>query len=142
MAGTLEQQPVFELPGLPLEATFPMLVLQPTGNLDATGSRALQEELEATLNQATVGVIVDLLWVETIDAAGIEVLVVGLQKAASIGKSLLFQGMDARTQTALELEWSRQKQLGPGTRSCHLSRELERYLESLADRRQVSRISA
>lgn len=142
MTGTLQQQPVFELPDLALEAPFPMLVLQPTGKLDVAGSRALQVELEAALNRAIVGIIVDLLWVEAIDAVGIEVLVVGLQQAASRGKSLLFQGMDTRTQTALEQEWSRQRQLGPGTRSCHLSRELERYLDGLADRRQVSRISA
>lgn len=141
MAGTL-QQPVSELPDLSLEAPFPMLVLQPTGHLDAASSRALQVELETTLNRSAGGVIVDLLWVETIDAAGIEVLVAGLQKAASIGKSLLFQGMDTRTQTALEQEWCRQRQLGPGTRNCHLSRELERYLESLAKRRQVRQISA
>jgi anti-anti-sigma regulatory factor len=91
-------------------ASYPStIVLQPCRELTQDHSLVFQQSLEAALDLAQESVIVDLLWVEETDAAGIAALVVGLEKAACLGKTLSFQSMRHQTRVAVEVEWQRQR---------------------------------
>ena len=109
------------------------IVLQPRGSLEGASSPAFQADLERALDQVTDAVIVDLLWVKSMDAQGIEALVAGIQRAAALGKFLSFQSMDAQTRAALTLEWNRQRQLSYGPWNRLFKRDLERFLDGLLD---------
>lgn len=91
------------------------IVLQPSSELTQDNSLVFQRSLEAALDLAKDSVIVDLLWVETTDAAGISALVVGLEKAACLGKTISFQSMRHQTRVAMEVEWQRQRHQRLGT---------------------------
>lgn len=107
-----------------------ILVLQPNRLLNETNSCEFQQELERTLEQVTEAVIVDLLWVEAIDAHGIAALVAGLQYATDLGKGLSVQSMHAGDQLALETAWARQQELSAGTWTHTFSHDFESFLDA------------
>jgi len=107
------------------------LVLQPNGCLDRNTSQEFQQVLQSALEQATEAVIVDLLWVDSTDAAGISALVNGMQHASALKKSLSFQSMDMRTRTALETEWNQQWERSVGSWNRLFQHDLEQFLDSL-----------
>ncbi|XGW00535.1 MAG: STAS domain-containing protein [Leptolyngbya sp. BL-A-14] len=107
-----------------------ILVLQPNGSINEANSREFQHELEQTLEQVSEAVMVDLLWVESIDSHGIAALVAGLQRAAALGKFLSFQAMDADTVWALENAWAYQQENEAGAWTHTFSSELELFLDS------------
>jgi len=90
------------------------IVLQPCSALTQENSQAFQRSLEEALDLAGESVIVDLLWVETTDLEGITALVMGVEKAACLGKSISFQSMRHHTRVAMEVEWDRQRRLRLG----------------------------
>lgn len=93
-----------------IAATHPeTIVLQPCSQLTQEQSLAFQQTLEAALELAQESVIVDMLWVETVDAEGIAALVAGLEKAADLGKLLSFQSLRHPIRVAVDLEWQRQR---------------------------------
>lgn len=108
-----------------------ILVLQPNGALNEANSREFQQELEQALEQATETVMVDLLWVEAIDACGIAVLVAGLQRAAALGKFLSFQSMSADSHWVLENAWAQQQEMSAGAWTHTFSSDLELFLDNL-----------
>ncbi|MBW4472901.1 MAG: STAS domain-containing protein [Stenomitos rutilans HA7619-LM2] len=106
-----------------------ILVLQPNGSLNASNSHDLQHELEQALEQATETVLVDLLWVEAIDACGIAALVAGLQYAAKLGKFLSFQSMKDCDRCALETTWAHQQEMSAGAWTHTFSCTFESFLD-------------
>lgn len=86
------------------------IVLQPCRELTQETGCAFQRMLEEALELALERVIVDMLWVEKTDMAGIAALVAGLEKAASLGKIVSFQAMPYQTRVAVSEEWERQRQ--------------------------------
>ncbi|HEY9617872.1 MAG TPA: STAS domain-containing protein [Microcoleaceae cyanobacterium] len=115
----------------PLEAKPHTIVLQPDGNLDPIRSSEFQVQLEAAIEQVTDAVIVDFLWVNSTDSQGIAALVAGIQRAATLGKAISFQSMDARTRAALEQEWNRQRQLSFGPWQDRFKDDLAQFLETV-----------
>lgn len=115
--------------GAEVAASHPStIVLQPCRELTQDNSLVFQQSLEAALDLAKESVIVDLLWVEVTDAAGISALVVGLEKAACLGKSISFQSMRHQTRVAMEVEWQRQRHQRLGTWHDRTAANLAQFL--------------
>ncbi|PSB29938.1 hypothetical protein [Stenomitos frigidus] len=106
-----------------------IIVLQPSESLNQTNSLEFQLALETALEQALEGVIVDLLWVDSTDDYGIAALVVGMQRAATLGKFLSFQSMHANDQLALEAAWAQQQEMSAGAWTHTFSSDLESFLD-------------
>ena len=105
------------------------LVLQPNGSLNQANSIDFQQGLESMLEQATDGVVVDLLWVGSMDAYGIAALVAGIQRATALGKQMLFQALDANSRLALETEWAHQQESSVGLWKHTFNSNLEAFLD-------------
>lgn len=105
------------------------LVLQPKGPLNQQTALDFQTELEAALVQVRERVIVDLLWTETIDEAGIAVLVSGIRQATRLGRQLTFNSLDAFTRQILDAEIDRQQ---PQEWEHWFSPEFEQFLNHRA----------
>lgn len=105
------------------------LVLQPSGALDQASSATFQAALSSALMVAD-SVIVDLLWVNFIDSQGIAAMVMAIEQAASLGKTVSFQSMDCPTRAALEAEWNHQRELRLGPWHNCFEAELELFLET------------
>lgn len=116
------------------------IVLQPSGNLNHESSEHFQRSLEAALDLAGKSVIVDLLWIEAVDAVGIAALVSGVERAAWLKKTLSFQSMRHHTRIAMEREWERQRQQRLGDQRDRFHTCLEQFLES--NRRGENQIEA
>lgn len=116
----------------PLETKPHTIVLQPDGNLDPISSSEFRVQLEAAIEQVTDAVIVDFLWVKSTDPQGIAALVAGIQRAATLGKAISFQSMDAQTRAAIEQEWNRQRQLSFGPWQDRFKDDLEQFLDTVA----------
>lgn len=84
------------------------VVLRPNGCLDSASSPAFTEALEQALELTTDTVVVDLLWVDSVEIEGIACLIAGLKRAASLGKVLSLRFMDVATQAAVEAAFNRQ----------------------------------
>ena len=78
------------------------VVLRPNGCLDRTNSPAFTKALEQALELTTDTVVVDLLWVDSIQEDGINCLIAALRRAAALGKTLSLRFMDVATQAAVE----------------------------------------
>jgi anti-anti-sigma regulatory factor len=62
---------------------------------------AFEGVLNQALATASSDIVVDLLWVQQIDAPAIQFLAQASQRASQLGKSLSFVAMDARTRRSL-----------------------------------------
>lgn len=106
------------------------IVLQPEQELIGNAVTTFGQALEAALEQVTETVIVDFLWVNQADPLGIATLVAGIQRAASLGKSVSLQSMNAQIRLALEKEWNRQREISFGPWSDRFEQDLESFLDS------------
>jgi anti-anti-sigma regulatory factor len=109
------------------------MVIQPTTALDSATLPEFQQRLAAALAQATETVIVDLLWVETIDPGAIALLAAEMQHAATLNKSISVQTMNARTRIALNAECDRLREKDHGTWNECYQQELVTFFDRLAD---------
>ncbi len=124
-------RPVTDLPAFPTAERPVMLVLQPSGDLNRHNSLAFQTALEACLKQVKEAVVVDLLWVNSIDSDGMTAIIQGLRTAIALGKMLSFQAGNPALQLALERESRRQRQVTLGTWNGMFGAQLEAYLDGL-----------
>jgi len=108
---------------------LPTIVLQPSGCLTHESSEHFQQTLEDALGLADRGVIVDLLWLEEIDATGIAAFVAGIERAACLAKTISFQSMSYSTRLAMEAEWERQRQIRLGDQRDRVHSCLKQFLE-------------
>lgn len=108
------------------------IVLQPNGALNRENSQSFGRSLAAAIELTRESVIVDLLWVDEIDAEGIVALVAAIEKAGCSGKAISFQAMDNRTRLAMEAEWDRQRQIRFGSWTDAFGADLEQFLDSLS----------
>ncbi|MBD2186224.1 STAS domain-containing protein [Planktothrix sp. FACHB-1355] len=84
------------------------VVLRPNGCLDNMSCPAFTKALEQALELTSDTVVVDLLWVDNVEAEGVNSLISGLKRAASLGKTLSLRFMDVGTQAAVEAACVRQ----------------------------------
>jgi len=78
------------------------IVLRPNGCLNAMSSPVFTKALEQALELTTDTVVVDLLWVDSVETEGISTLIAGLKRASAMGKTLSLRFMDVATQAAVE----------------------------------------
>ncbi|MBD2326676.1 hypothetical protein [Alkalinema sp. FACHB-956] len=83
------------------------IVLQPSALTGSDGNQ-FQNSLDRALQQAE-SVIVDLLWVDSIEDEGLTVLFAGMQQAFLLNKPLSFLSMDRNTRSALDHLWEQQR---------------------------------
>lgn len=75
-------------------------ILQPE-SLHGSLGQAFQQSLEEALTHAR-GVIVDLLWVETVDSDGIDLLAQSMIRSQASGKDITFLGLEHTAKLELE----------------------------------------
>lgn len=80
------------------------IVLRPNGCLGGANCLEFQQQLHQALELTTETVVVDLLWVDAVEAEGIQVLIEGLQKATQLDKILSLRSLDLDTRAALEAQ--------------------------------------
>lgn len=103
------------------------IVLQPKGCLGGLAVLDFQTNLEQALETASLGVVVDLQQVEALALEGIAVLVIGLELAAILGKSIVFYSMDLASRKSLIVEWSRSREICFGPWGDLFEGELEKF---------------
>ncbi|MCC3433610.1 MAG: hypothetical protein JGK38_30865 [Microcoleus sp. PH2017_15_JOR_U_A] len=91
------------------------IVLQPKGCLGGIAVLDFQINLEQALEMAALRVVVDMQQVDVVAPDGIAVLARGLELAAILGKSIVFDSIDLATYIGLRAEWriSRETCFGP-----------------------------
>ena len=103
------------------------IVLQPKGCLGGLAVLDFQTNLEQALESAALGVVVDLQQVEPLAVEGIAALVMGLELAAILGKSIVFYSMDLASRKSLIVEWSRSREICFGPWGDLFEGELEKF---------------
>ncbi|MBW4541172.1 MAG: hypothetical protein KME43_18850, partial [Myxacorys chilensis ATA2-1-KO14] len=89
------------------DKTFPTtVVLQPNGNLSDLTETSFGTHLGDAIAQADA-IVVDLLWIDTIDQAGLSILLSGMTQAVKLGKSLSFLSMNQQTRSTLDSSWEK-----------------------------------
>ncbi len=76
------------------------IILQPE-SLDGSSGQTFQQSLEQALTHAS-GVIVDLLWVGTVDSDGINLLAQSMVRSQASGKDITFLGLEHDAKLELE----------------------------------------
>lgn len=91
------------------------IILQPKGCLGGIAVLDFQINLEQALERAALGVVVDLQQVDAVAPEGIATLARGLELAAILGKSIVFDSIDRDSRKGLRAEWriSREICFGP-----------------------------
>jgi anti-anti-sigma regulatory factor len=93
----------FSNPISTLESSRPRtVVLRPNGCLDEISSPSFMKALEQALDLTSETVIVDLLWVDSVQSEGIACLISGLKRASVLGKTLSLRFMDVATQSSVK----------------------------------------
>lgn len=103
------------------------IVLQPLGYLAGLAVLDFQSNLEQALETAALGVVVDLQQVEALALEGITALIIGLELAAILGKSIVFQSMDLASRKTFIVEWSRSREICFGPWGDLFEGELEKF---------------
>jgi anti-anti-sigma regulatory factor len=103
------------------------IVLQPKGCLGGLAVLDFQTNLEQALETAALGVVVDLQQVEALALEGIAALVIGLELASILGKSIVFYSMDLASRKSLIVEWSRSREICFGPWGDLFEGELEKF---------------
>ncbi|TAF03949.1 MAG: hypothetical protein EAZ78_10680 [Oscillatoriales cyanobacterium] len=101
--------------------------MQPKGCLGGLAVVDFQANLEQALETSALGVVVDLQQVEALALEGITALVIGLELAAILGKSIVFQSMDLASRKSFIVEWSRSREICFGPWGDLFEGELEKF---------------
>lgn len=102
------------------------IVLQPKC-LHGKAGAAFQTNLEQAIEHAAV-ILVDLLWIDTTDAAMQALMCDAMKRAAHRGKSLSFLSLDAHSQQVLDQLWA-QAMIDPsGDQQASFAPDFEQFL--------------
>lgn len=105
-----------------------LVILQPRGCLDAAHGAVLAQALEQILRSAPTAVMLDLMWVEAIDAAALTMLQAAAQLAKTLAVSLAFASVDLPTRQALESALNRQQTVYTGSWSSSCRPDFQNFL--------------
>ncbi len=113
------------------ESTSTTIILQPQGLTGALG-QTFQDSLDEAMKTAPT-VIVDLLWVESIESDGLHLLAQALLRSQTEGKDLTFLGLEHKAQ--LEIERRIQKDPKPESKGSYsiFAPEFEAFLNRHRD---------
>ncbi|MGI0494384.1 STAS domain-containing protein [Alkalinema pantanalense CENA528] len=110
----------------PETAQTSTIVLQPYALTGLDGDR-FQNSLEQALQEGE-SVIVDLLWVDSVEDEALSLLLAGMQQALALNKPLSFLGMDGTTRAALDHLWEQQREQDHLMRDEVFTAEFESFL--------------
>lgn len=80
------------------------VVLRPSGTLDKENSIQFRKALEDALQRTRETVVVDFLWVDKVEEAGLHTIIEGMEHAIALGKNLSLRFLHAEVWEALEVE--------------------------------------
>lgn len=80
------------------------VVLRPNGTLDEENNLQFQKALEDALQRTRETVVVDLLWVEKVEKAGLHSIIEAMERAIVLGKKLSLRFLHSEIREALEAE--------------------------------------
>ncbi|MEG3939055.1 MULTISPECIES: STAS domain-containing protein [unclassified Microcoleus] len=104
------------------------IILQLKGCLGGISVLDFQINLEQALETATLRVVVDLQQVDAVAPEGIAALARGLELAAILGKSIVFNAMDLASSRDLRAEWMSSREICFGPWGDLFDREFEQFL--------------
>lgn len=105
-----------------------MVVLQPNGSLSEITGTPFKASLGQAIAQAD-SIVVDLLWIDTIDQDGLSILLSGMTQASKLGKSLSFLSMDQRTRCTLDSIWDKLRAANAPVQMDVFTPEFEQFLD-------------
>lgn len=105
------------------------VVLQPNGNLSDLTGTSFRTRLGDAIAQADA-IVVDLLWIDTIDQAGLSILLSGMTQAVKLGKSLSFLSMNQQTRSTLDSSWGKLRDLNASAQVDVFTPEFEQFLDN------------
>ncbi|NDJ19117.1 STAS domain-containing protein [Myxacorys almedinensis] len=111
------------------KATPNTVVLQPSGNLAEPTDTPFQTSLGQAIAQADA-VVVDLLWIDTIDQSGLSILLSGMTQANKLGKSLSFLSMNQHTRSTLDSIWEKLQEVNASVQTDVFAPEFEQFLDN------------
>ena len=112
----------------PETSTSHTIFLQPKGCLDGIAVLDFQTNLEQALENAALGIVIDMQQVEAVAPEGIAALARGLELAAILGKSIVFLSMDLASRRDLTAEWNRSREICFGPWGDLFEGEFEQFL--------------
>jgi anti-anti-sigma regulatory factor len=104
------------------------VVLQPNDNFSDLAGISFRTLLGHALVQADA-VVVDLLWIDTIDQAGLSILLSGMTQAVELGKSLSFLSMNQQTRSTLDSSWEKLREDTASAQVDVFTPEFEQFLD-------------
>ena len=104
------------------------IILQPKGCLGGIAVLDFQINLEQALERAALGVVVDMQQVDAVAPEGIATLARGLELAAILGKSIVFDSIDIASRKGLRAEWRRSREICFGPWGDLFQGEFEEFL--------------
>jgi anti-anti-sigma regulatory factor len=104
------------------------IVLQPKGCLGGLAVLDFQIKLEQALETAALGVVLDMQQVHAVAPEGIAALARGLELAAILGKSIVFDSIDLASRKSLTAEWRISGEICFGPWGDLFEREFEQFL--------------
>lgn len=119
-----------------------LVILQPRGCLDAAHGAVLAQALEQILRSAPTAVMLDLMWIDAIDAAALTMLQAAAQLAKTLAVSLAFASVDWHTRQALEAALNRQQTVYTGSWSSTCRPDFQNFLSQTFRHRPLAYINA
>jgi anti-anti-sigma regulatory factor len=113
------------------------VVLQPRGKLTGAAGTAFHQGLTAAIAAADA-IVLDMLWVESLDQDTIDRLLSGLKQAHRLGKSIAFLSLDQQVRSQIETIWQQEHQTQILDQAEVFSPEFERFLEGFTASSPVS----
>jgi anti-anti-sigma regulatory factor len=118
------------------EAAQQTIVLQPANLIGAEGA-VFQASFNEALQQAAV-ILLDLIWLDEIDAAGLAVLLAAMKAAYEVGVTLSFLSMDASTRQWLDAQWEQDNAAVSIGRDDVFAPEFEQFLADYQARKEAT----
>ena len=104
------------------------IVLQPKGCLGGIAVLDFQTNLEQALENAALGVVVDMQQVDAVAPEAIAALARGLELAAILGKSIVLHSIDLASRKGLRAEWRSSREICFGPWGDLFEAEFEQFL--------------
>jgi anti-anti-sigma regulatory factor len=121
------------------ENTSKAIILQPQGLSGALG-QSFQQSLDGAMS-STPTIIVDLLWVESIDSEGLHLLAEALLRSQTEGKDLTFLGLERKAQIEIERRTQKGSALENRDTHCIFAPEFEAFLDRHRDAKASEALS-
>jgi anti-anti-sigma regulatory factor len=112
------------------------IVLQPA-NLSGIEGEAFARSLQQAIASASV-ILIDLIWIESVDATGMSVLLESMVQAEAAGTSLSFLSMDPSIRQQLDKRWEQRQGPNNAARRDVFAPDFEQFLANYQVRKKAT----